>query len=245
MTTSTVSGASTATLASTPPMRLLLHAAPATISRNGIILVDGVSGVGKTTAVQELIATVTRRVTFLTLDTGSNEKEVVAQLYFAVTGQRAPRSARRSDMVIDLKQALAGQERLVVIDEAQNGSIKGLEQLRTLQLDPAARWAMLLSGTGLEAALRRRAEPLYSRVETTVPFPALDHATLPGVLADISPIWKATPDHLLLAADTACGHGILRTWSHLLAHLRRTRGAATKQELELAIQLVTGKPVTL
>jgi hypothetical protein len=230
---------------STPPLRLLLQAAPPTIDRNGMVLVDGISGVGKTTAVDQLLARVTRAVTLLTLDTGSGEKEVVAQLYYAVTGERPPRSARRSDMLLDLKQALAGQDRLIVIDEAQNGSIKGLEQLRTLHMDPSAHWALLLAGTGLDVALTRRAPALRSRVETVVPFPALDHATLPGVLANISPVWAATPQDLLLAADSACAHGVLRTWSHLLAHIPPGRTAATKRDLELSIQLVTGRPVSL
>lgn len=90
---------------------------------------------------------------------------------------------------------------------------------------------------------------LANRVTLRIHFAPLTDEELIPVRAQMHPILAATPERLLVAADTAYRHGVLRPWSHLLRWLMSLGSTPdnppTKQQLEQALTLMAGRKIRL
>lgn len=234
-------------LVTTEPLDVLLAMAPVVFDAGYIVALDGPAGCGKTTALTALVGSIDTPVHSVSLDPRTGDKDVVKQLHGAVIGRPIGRKVLRTDMLAELRQVLAGQPRVIIVDEAQNARIAALEMIRILHMDPTAAWHLVLSGAGLDKHLTAE-KMLKSRVMHWARFEPLTADQLPGVLAQLHPLLASFDPDLLVAADRVACRGVLREWVKLLIALQTLTSAGTKPGravLEMALQSTTGRVVKL
>lgn len=238
-----------ADLAPTRSLQLLLTAAPIVLSSGGIVACDGVPGVGKTTAVTQLIARHAGDSEFVSLEPRSTDKNVIEQVYRRfVPPDTDTTGTRRAEMQFRLRYLLASATDLVVIDEAQNAGLAALEMIRHLHEQPTSHWGLVLSGVGLEKKLAK--EPMLAdRVDLRIPFTPLTGDDLYSALSAMQPVLAAIPHTLVDAVDAKFCRGILRPWVKVMRWLIQFGCTAdqppTKEQLEQALLLVSGRQIRL
>jgi type II secretory pathway predicted ATPase ExeA len=120
------------------------------VSHDATGVIHGPAGAGKTFAVQanlerlresnQPVVTCSLAFTFK-----PTMRQVASELVMALSGA-VPRSANRFALITHLTGLLAGQRRLLVIDEAQNLNTDCIELLRHLHDHPQTRFALLYVG---------------------------------------------------------------------------------------------------
>lgn len=234
-------------LVSTPPLDALLAMAPIALAAGYIVALDGPAGCGKTTALTALIKQLKKPTVCVSLDPRSSDKDVVKLLHAAVLGRPVAARTLRVDMLSDLRNALTGSEKLVVVDEAQHAGITALEMIRTLHMDPTATWCLVLSGADLNHRLTSE-RMLKSRVMHWGVFNPLTPDELPGVLTQLHPLFAQLDPGLLVRADAAACKGVLREWVKVLIILQELDARSLpigQAELEQALTATTGNPVRI
>jgi len=231
----------------TPALDALLTLAPVTFEAGRIVGIDGPAGCGKTTAVTALVERLGKPAVSVSLDPRSTDKNVVALFHEAVLGQPAAPRALRTDMLASLRRALAGTEKLIVVDEAQHAGVSALEMIRMLHMDPTAKWDLVLSGADLYKHLSAECM-LRTRVMQWANFTPLTPDELPLILSQVHPLFKALDPDLLVRADAAGGGGVLRHWISALGFLVPLQHNGIhigRKELEQVLGLVLARTIRI
>ena len=232
------------TLVETEPLRVLLAAAPVALKNRRIICVSGDSGCGKSVALDVLKHQLDVPVATVILDRGSTDKQVIEEIYKAVHRQPGPMhsSIRKAEMMAHLRSTLANEQVVLMVDEAQNASLRALELARQLHEDPTSRCGLILSGVNLSEKTAK--EPmLHSRIGMHVTFHPLTDGALIDVLRKLHPHLAALPDELIFDIDDSYCRGGLRRWVVFLEWLLAVTGDGTRKpgrkDVEKALTIMT------
>lgn len=113
----------------------------------------------------------------------------------------------------DLLLELAGERRLIVIDEAQNLSTECFEYLRHLHDDESTNFALLFVGGNRCWEVISRHPMLQSRVWHWVEFTPLSIDDVLEIIPRYHPIYEGADPELLLEIDDEFAHGTFRNWA--------------------------------
>lgn len=203
------------------------------IDRNGIAVVHGAPGNGKTFTVDQFLdrhrVPGGRPVHWLDMPPAPAPKEVTVRLLSAIGVPHRTRDSQ-FELTDQLVPELTG--RIVVIDEAQNLRQASLQQVRYLHDMGRASWALVLVGSTVDEAMNRAPE-LGSRVSARIQFAPLEDQALLRAIRAWHPLMETIEPKFLLQLDSTYGYGNWRRWGQLLSAL-----------LDLMKQLPTGTTVT-
>ena len=229
------------------PLELLLIAAPIAMANGRIICVDGQPGCGKTVSLDVFANNLTRPVVTLSLSGNLTDKQVIEHVYEAIQGGSTLRLSR-DNMVSSLRQRLVGSELVLMVDEAQKASLKGLDLVRTLHDDPRTSFGLILSGVNMGRLLAKE-EELESRVGLLVPFVRLTGDELVPTVTAAYPLLASLEGWLLRETDRLYCHGRLREWAEVYEWVRsKTNNGArepVRRDVENALRLLTAQQMVL
>jgi hypothetical protein len=168
------------------------------------------------------------RVVTVILDKGDTDKQVIEHLYQAVRGQTGPvpRWVRKAEMIAHLRSDLAGKDVVLMVDEAQNASLRALDLVRQLHEHPTSRSGLVVAGMELREKLARE-EMLNNRVGLRVEFQPLTDTKLVATLHAMHPTFAAMSPALIQAVDDEHCHGQLRCWATFLEWILAMPGSFT------------------
>ena len=207
-------GLSGATTISTPGLREIQVAVAQLYNSGGIIVVDGVPGVGKTFGTKHGLSTLDIRVHWADMPDTPKGKEANARIYKAVTG-RAPQLRMTEYALTDeTVDVLDGLKAVLVVDEAQNMTRSALRQLRYLHDRPTTKALLVLLGPGVSKVVSQVPE-LDSRVARRVQVKELTGTQMRDLLPQLHPIIANTSEQVLVQL-AAYARGNLRRWARIL-----------------------------
>jgi DNA transposition AAA+ family ATPase len=119
-----------------------------------------------------------------------------------------------------IRSALAGQRRVVLVDEADRLSASGFEYLRHLHDDLGGLCVVLIAGHRGERALRNQ-RMLHSRTAVWHTVTALPRHRAPAAAYALHPVWQHVAATDLRALDACYAQGNLRRWACLTHHAHR------------------------
>lgn len=206
-----------ATVLDTTPMRLFALAAPQAVNLAGILLVDGEPGHGKTCTVETWRQQQSIPTLRVQLPGRATSAAVTQQLLTALRTPHDPteRVWRLQNRLMD---SLLARPRILIVDEAQNLGVAGLNQLRHYHDHPDAAWTLVLVGAGISKKIAKNRE-LVSRISRRVAFGPLTGAGLIEALIAYHPtLYPHAPTDLLHQVDellerAGYGRGNLRAWA--------------------------------
>ncbi len=219
------------------------------LALDGIVVVEGAAGVGKTSSATELAIDSGLRCAYFQLPTRAGRFDLRASLYQAVTGETAARGrVPQHRMTSTILDALSGGDVLVLADDIHLGGTDGIQELRWFwdqvvmeRGEDARGFPMWLIGVDVVRAIAKSAE-LTSRVLAWTTVKPLTLAQLLPVVARLDGRLAVTDDDLIGRLNDQAG-GNLRNWDALVRELRGTwpdaNGPVTEKEAE---SLLGNKP---
>jgi type II secretory pathway predicted ATPase ExeA len=185
-----------------------------------MIKLVGGSGTGKTTAAVDAAALagaeLDQRAVRVTVPHRPDPKTLYRYLATQILGSCPERSKDQLEQLITA--ALRAERLIVVIDEAQNLNVAGLERLRTLwELSP---FAGVLVGDKRLYKLLEGSPQLDSRIARTVEFDFMRGPDLWAFLRTWNPMLEQVTDQALNEVERRVCQGNLRRWEHWLGALR-------------------------
>ncbi|MFE3328852.1 AAA family ATPase [Streptomyces sp. NPDC059176] len=194
------------------------------ITRKAMICIHGQVGLGKTFAVNAACRKLAPDATvWLQFAQAPHMAQVRAALW---DGLNLPGPAPVNTTHIcdeQIRQALASNFHLLLLDEVQHLGPTALEYLRDLwdkNSKSAKSLATVLVGSGntRQKILHRTA--LHSRVHRWQQFSPLTPAEILTVIPGYHRLWNDAEDDVLLWIDDCAGHGCFRTWANLTVILQ-------------------------
>lgn len=183
---------------------------------HGMLVVEGTSGAGKTTAVEHLLATLPAECVTVHLGNLAEGYELgrdLAELLGARNLAPGGRAVRKA-----LKALLKDCNVVIFVDDADRLDSDGLRCLRFLWDQPGRTWCLILAGSDFDKAFALVPE-LANRQGRYAPFDPLTGATLVKVLQSLHPLFAKTDEAVLKAMDASSCHGVFVRWTILLAAL--------------------------
>lgn len=175
----------------------------------------GGAGLGKTFSVDTATAATGLPVVTLDVPPRPAPKEVTVRLLKAVCGF-ADVGATAYELTEELAEVMAQEPRIVIIDEAQNLTAEGLNQVRYLHDRPDADWALVFVGGQDAARSLHSQKQLESRVARWQRFEPMRGDELIRSLRSYHEIFQFAPAELLLEIDKVHAHGRWRNWARFL-----------------------------
>ena len=210
-------GLSDASILDTSQYQLTAHIIADLVKLCGMGVIHGPAGTGKTFAVlcelEKLTAETSLATSMMAAHEDPTMRNTLELLATALTGHAPPEEQNRFQLTTNLIQILAGQDRLIVVDEAQRLNGKCIEVLRYLHDDKRTRFALLLvGGDGCWEVLSRK-QMLKSRVVRRLPFRPLSPEIIPTLIGDYHPIYTGIDPKILLEINSHQCEGNLRHWA--------------------------------
>ena len=204
----------------TQPFQLAQINLTRAVRLNDIGVLSGPAGCGKTYALEHFLNTspvMTGRVrTYLEMPPKPAAKEFTVRLLTATVGSCDHRKAAYL-LTNELHDVLYGSNRVVVVDEAHNLGVLGLQSLRYLHQRGEFTWSLVLVGARIAEALSAGdVEELKSRAEGLVLFQPLTGAELLASLHKLHPLLTGAANDQLRYVDTQFGRGRFRNWAKFL-----------------------------
>jgi AAA domain len=181
------------------------------ISRRAMGLVHGDAGLGKTFAVEEAVRRLCLPTHCLVFSQGTTTKALVSVLLRLITG--VPHEGTLTLLQLALRDVLAGELRLIVVDEAQHLNHDCVQQLRLLHDDPETNFALLLVGGNGCWELLQSYAMLRSRLYRRVAFVPLTRERILKAMPGFHPIYRGIDPELIATIDTCYGRGNFRDWA--------------------------------
>ncbi|MGW6898978.1 AAA family ATPase [Streptomyces sp. NPDC054919] len=227
-----------ATLRPTRATRLTAAHLKTVIKASGMMCVHGAVGLGKTLAVKtnlyDLAPDTTLRFQYPPDRPLNNFKADLAEaLELPDDLQPGHRTTERL-----IRSTLAGQPRVIVLDEAQNLSNHILEYVRDLWTDESNHLAVVfVGGENCYRRIRSRAA-LASRICLWQQYAPLRPDEVVDTMPSYHPVWAdVSPQDLLWVNDLAC-HGNFRKWATLTFHLQEAIEAPDREDSDFSRKLV-------
>lgn len=234
----------------TTALRLLIWGAHTAITNHRIVCVSGQSGCGKTVALDvlanDLAARGLGRVVQIELFDSTTDKQVIAQLLAAVTGERVNPRHTTGDHALRLRKYLADEPVVLHIDEAQHASVQALQIVRQINDDPTSKSGLVLAGENLKSKLAKHTT-LANRVGLQVNFGPIDEDQLGPTIRALHPALKDLSDAQITFINDKFAVGTLRSWVVILEWLiARTASSAplSPNDINYALTAVSGAAVS-
>jgi DNA transposition AAA+ family ATPase len=176
-----------------------------------IALIHGDAGLGKSFAMQHAIATAGLPVAALAFHTHMTLKRLLQELLFTVTG--VPHPGTRYALFDSLRETLADEPRLIVLDEAQLLNHESVETLRSLWDDSQTRFALVLVGGNGCWDLINSYPMLSSRIYTRVAFQPLNQDDVLELIPLYHPIYRDASARTIERIDKRFARGNFREWA--------------------------------
>lgn len=205
----------------TPLVKVVDAALRSLSERDGVVVVQGKAGMGKTFAVDAVANRMGRTLYWLDLTGETNLTAMYARLWHEVTGE-FPRGTRAYQLGHDLIEMLSEEDCVLVIDEAQWADRRLLRTARSIydrvgsQPDrEGRRFGLVLVGQNLDRVIRAKESGLWSRTSRNIKAPSIHHKRLVEVLSEYHPLFANTDrDVVHDLYKSACGNW--RDWAHIL-----------------------------
>lgn len=182
----------------------------------------GGAGLGKTFATDLAARSTGIDVVTLDMPTRPAPKEVTVRMLKAVRGF-VDTAETQYELTEQIVEELADGPRVIVIDEAQNLTSEGLNQIRYLHDRPDADWALVLVGGQDAARTLHSQKQLESRVARWVEVAPLKGDMLISSLRSYHELFQFASTDLLFSIDKAFAHGTWREWARFLQAALRLR----------------------
>lgn len=197
----------------TPATAEVHNTASYVIPRQEAMLVHGALGTGRFTAVATYLRSQARPWCQIDLPPNQNAIKINTWLYRKIA---ADADLPLRDLQDDLVEALAEQDRIIVVRHAERLTNEAAGQVQWLHAHPQTRFAMILIGDdNVGHALQR--DPLLAHAITgVVHVKALSGTDLLRVLQGLHPLLLNAEPALLTAIDGQVCHGNLDRWTKFL-----------------------------
>jgi len=196
------------------------------VTHGEIILVYGDPGLGKTLSVAHLVEAHEVPHLWVQVAPKPSPKEVVVQLLKGIEGKFPSRGETLYEMSDRLIELLDDQPRIVVLDEAQNFTKVGIDQLRYIYDRSAAGFPLVLVGGASTNRVIGADPQLSDRVAGRVAFRPLADTELIGVLRQYHPYLGDADPGLIFDLNGKWARGMFRRWSKILKEGRSLAGGA-------------------
>lgn len=205
----------------TPLMTLAESALRSLSARDGVVVVQGKAGMGKTFAVDAAAGRVGRTLYWVDLTGETNLTAMYARLWHEVTGT-FPVGTRAYQLGHDLIDVLSERDCVLVIDEAQWADRRLLRTARSIydrvgnQPDREGRhFGLVLVGQNLDRVIKAKEPGLWSRTSRNIKAPSLAPRKLAATLGQYHELFRSTDPRVIADLyDTAKGNW--REWAHIL-----------------------------
>lgn len=197
----------------TPAVREVALTADYVLPRREVMVVHGAIGTGRATAIRAHLESQPLPWHQVDLSPSQNAIKISTWLYRQVA-TKADLPLR--DLQDDLVEALAEQDRIIVMRHAERLTNEAAGQLQWLHDHPDTRFALILIGDESVGRAVQRDPLLGHAVTGTVHVkPLTDHVLL-RVLQGLHPLFLNADPALLTAIDAQVCHGNLARWIKLL-----------------------------
>jgi DNA transposition AAA+ family ATPase len=185
-----------------------------TIRHNDVMVVSGPLGVGKQTAVRSVLAEHSLPVTWLRPPPPrQTQQDLVRCLHAGVVGNDDLPERKLQDDLID---ALRGDQRVVVVEDADRLTAEAAGQLEFLHAQPGATWSLVLIGNTGTAHAIARDHFLADAVGATVKVAPLAGKDLLDTLQGMHQMLLGADPELLLEINDKLCKGHLGAWARFL-----------------------------
>lgn len=185
-----------------------------TIAHHGTLVVAGHHGTGKRLATLTCLAEQPLPHVVVPLTPAPTDHQIVRLLHQAIHHDRD--GSDLAAMQDDLADTLAEQPRIVVIDHADELTVKAAGQLQYLHARPGAAWTLLLlGGPGTSRAVAASAR-LTGDVLATVEVHPLTGDELITAVRGMHQLFAMADQPLLQLIDRDLCHGLLKQWARFL-----------------------------
>ncbi len=175
-----------------------------------MVAIVGEAGLGKTFAVSSAVKKLDLEVVTLDSEMRSLIRPMFSRLLGAITG--IPHTDEIRTLRETLREVLAEEPRLIVLDEAQRLTHVVIEELRSLHDDPSTRFGLVfVGGHGCWEVLARY-PMLESRIIANVQFRPLAAKDVLKVIPAYHPLYCDLDPELILLIDETFAHGVFRKW---------------------------------
>lgn len=186
------------------------------VAANGIGLVSGDPGLGKTEAVEQALRRVRLPVYRRVIPAKITAKALVLEM-LAELGYRTDRRRTEAALRLDLVEGLSSERLVFLFDECRGVGVEGLRMFHYLReatrtADGPAVWSLLLVGTDIDAEVTN-VPPLDSRVMRRHHFERWAAAEVVANLRALDPLFARLDPELVLELDEIAHHGNFRAWS--------------------------------
>lgn len=195
-------------------------AAALVVPQHEILVVHGEHGTGKHTAVTAYLEAQPLPVVELEMPPRQSSKDIVRWMHTAVV---ADAELPERDLQDDLVEALAAEDRIVLIRYAHRLCAEAAGQLQWLHNRPDHRWSLFLVGGPATGAALERDPLLREAVAATVEAKPLRGDELIRVLQNMHQMFLGAGADLLTEIDTRVCHGIFGHWARFLQHALHLR----------------------
>ncbi|MGB3763761.1 MAG: AAA family ATPase [Ornithinimicrobium sp.] len=198
---------------STPAVRDVALTADFVLPRREVMVVHGALGTGRTTAVTAHLQS--QQVPWHRIDLPPNQNAIKINTWlYRQIATKADLPLR--DLQDDLVEALAEEDRIVVVRHAERLTAEAAGQLQWLHAHPDTRFALILIGDQSVGPAVQRDPLLVHAISGTVHVKALTDRALLRVLQGLHPLFLNADPQLLEAIDAQVCHGNLGRWTKLL-----------------------------
>jgi hypothetical protein len=186
------------------------------VAANGVGLVSGDPGLGKTEAVEQALAKVRLPIYRMVIPAKITAKALVLEMLLAL-GYRTDRRHTEAALRLDLVEALSAERLVFLFDECKGVGVEGLRMFHYLReatrtaAGPAP-WSLFLVGTDIDAEVSN-VPALGSRVMRRQHFEAWPESEVIANLHALDPLFSRLDGALLLEIDEIAHHGNFRSWS--------------------------------
>ncbi|GAA1732955.1 MULTISPECIES: ATP-binding protein [Streptomyces] len=201
------------------------------IEHHSIICIHGQVGLGKTFAVHRALRKFAPHNTVrLRFDASATKTEVYHAFWraLALPGKPLDNLAACKG---DIRQALASQPHVLLIDEVQNINTSLMESARILWDEETNPLTVILVGSGNTRQRVLRHAPLHSRLYQAQQFRPLSLAEVFNNIPPYHAVWNDADQDLLAFTDDAGAHGYFRNWAKITFHAQE----ALKKNPELTM----------
>ena len=205
-----------ASLIRTTSFQLVQEQGLVVFKNHGMLVVEGISGAGKTVSVEYLLSTLPAECVTLHLGNLARGNEVATDLAELLDAEKLGTSGKALRKA--LKRALKGRNVVIFVDEADRLNADGLRCLRYLWDQPGRTWCLILVGRDFDRAFDLVPE-IANRQRRYAPFDKLTGEPLIKALKNLHPLFANTNESVLTEIDASSCHGVLVSWTIVLEAL--------------------------
>lgn len=198
-------------LAQTRGLQECMLKALAALNSNGIMAIDGVPGVGKTTCARLVSQAGRRPFAMVRMTDTPRPTELLRRGLKAITGTPTAPADERFHLQERFLRVLDGWGGVLIVDELQNSLANVMQELTWLYEESDHGFGLIVVGTGVINALNRYPQ-LQTRLLTDHTFMPLRDTDLVTAVRDIDDRFCDASDAVLKEHDEAKCAGLLRRW---------------------------------